>query len=80
MKVSNIIENEVLPKDKSMVGAIARSLVQGSAEKLYSEGTRPTIENVRVEAERGANNLLASIMKAVDEELASRSVKQTNRV
>ena len=73
MKAKQILEREVegelLRKDTSSAGQIARDIIQGASAKLYKDGHQPTPDAIRQMADKMAANFHSQILAAVDGEL-----------
>ncbi len=74
MKTTDILNTELITKDTTFVGVVARRLIQQSIKALYVDGKRPTPKNLQLYTDRTANALLVNILKAIDYEIISRNV------
>ena len=69
-KLMEAIEGELLTKDRSTAGGIARDIIAGARKSLYKDGHDPSNEAALKGRCRGmANNFHNQILKAIDDEL-----------
>lgn len=70
-KLDDDVEGELLTKDRSSTGGIARDIIAGAQKSLYEKGIEPNKRNVRDQADAMANVFHSHLLKAIDQELDS---------
>jgi hypothetical protein len=76
MKFDDIMEQDVLPRDRSTMGAegIAQQLIQAARQKAYQSGNADDSEAVRSNALSLASRFLSTIEDAINRELRTRVI------